>query len=106
MLQIDGADVMTVAEFAYAKDVKPNTMAMRVKKYADKGGELTAVHQVGNMLFFLVSDLEVMNSATERVAKPKRPTVEQWEEAQRRIAELEAKVAEREAYINSIIEGN
>ena len=40
------------------------------------------------MHFFLVSDLDVMNNAMARPPKPKRPTVEQWMEAQKRIQEL------------------
>jgi len=77
--------VATVAEYAASKEVNPSTMAQRVKAYKDKGSVLDAAHKVGNMHFFLVTDLDVMNAAQAREAKPKRPTVEQWMEAQKHI---------------------
>lgn len=79
-ITIDGVSVpvMTVAEFAAEKNIKPTTMAQRVMAYKKKGGELEAAYKSGNMQFYRVTDLEIVNSASERPAKPKRPTVEQW----------------------------
>jgi len=114
VITINGANAETASGFAHRIGATPQTVASWLKKYIEKGGEITPAHQEGNMKFFLCSDLEAVRAAFQREKKAKAKTYSELEydhlqalleEASLTISRLSERAEKAEACAESIISG-